>query len=173
MVNIASPDIAFENSFLPNDGVGLAREEFIIASKIGIHPLAILNFKKLTPKCAPPSRRKWRGWKDPMHFYVDNLAYGIAKIGAAFYPRPVIVRFSDFKTNEYATLLGGELYEPKEENPMIGWRGASRITIRNLSRRSCWNARVEKSARRDGAYECYSDDSILPHDGRREERRWK
>jgi pyruvate,water dikinase len=126
MVNIASPDIAFENSFLPVKGVGLAREEFIIASTIGVHPLAILNFKKLTPKLRAAISKKAVGWKDPVDYYVDNLAYGIAKIGAAFSPRPVIVRFSDFKTNEYSTLLGGEAYEPKEENPMLGWRGASR-----------------------------------------------
>jgi len=126
MVNIASPDIAFENSFLPVNGVGLAREEFIIASNIGIHPLAILNLKKLSPKLHAAILKKTTGWKNPVDYYVDNLAYGIAKIGAAFAPRPVIVRFSDFKTNEYATLLGGEAYEPKEENPMLGWRGASR-----------------------------------------------
>ncbi len=126
MVNIASPEIAFEDSFLPVAGVGLAREEFIIASNIGVHPLAILNFKKLTPKLRAAITKKMAGWSDPIEYYVDNLAYGIAKIGAAFSPRPVIVRFSDFKTNEYSTLLGGEAYEPDEENPMIGWRGASR-----------------------------------------------
>ncbi|MDE2079254.1 MAG: phosphoenolpyruvate synthase [Patescibacteria group bacterium] len=126
MVNIASPDIAFENSFLPVKGVGLAREEFIIAETIGMHPLALLNFKKQPPKIRMAIEKRTRGWKDPVEFYVDNLAYGIAKIGAAFSPRPVIVRFSDFKTNEYSTLLGGEAYEPSEENPMIGWRGSSR-----------------------------------------------
>ncbi|MFI5260690.1 MAG: phosphoenolpyruvate synthase [Candidatus Paceibacteria bacterium] len=126
MVNIASPDIAFEQSFLPVKGVGLAREEFIIASRIGMHPLAMLNYKKLTPKLRAAIAKKITGWSDPVEFYVDNLAYGIAKIGAAFSPRPVIVRFSDFKTNEYATLLGGADYEPAEANPMIGWRGASR-----------------------------------------------
>jgi pyruvate, water dikinase len=126
MVNIASPNIAFEQSFLPVKGVGLAREEFIIASNIGMHPLAVLNYKKLATKVRNEIAKKIRGWKNPVDFYVDNLAYGIAKIGAAFYPRPVIVRFSDFKTNEYATLLGGKEYEPEESNPMIGWRGASR-----------------------------------------------
>lgn len=126
MVNIASPEIAFEDSFLPVAGVGLAREEFIIASNIGVHPLAVLNFKKQTPQVRAAIQKKMAGWTNPVEYYVDNLAYGIAKIGAAFNPRPVIVRFSDFKTNEYATLLGGEAYEPKEENPMLGWRGASR-----------------------------------------------
>ncbi|HUY62739.1 MAG TPA: phosphoenolpyruvate synthase [Candidatus Paceibacterota bacterium] len=126
MVNVASPDIAFENSFLPVAGVGLAREEFIIASTIGMHPLAILNLKKQPPRIRKEILERSMGWDDPIAFYVDNLAYGIAKIGAAFSPRPVIVRFSDFKSNEYSTLLGGEAYEPKEANPMIGWRGASR-----------------------------------------------
>jgi len=135
MMNIATPDTSFEKSFLPNDGVGLAREEFIIASNIGIHPNALLDYDKL--KLAAKKDRvkaeivneidkKTVGYDDKTQFYVDKLAYGIAKIGAAFYPKPVIVRFSDFKTNEYRTLIGGDLYEPKEENPMLGWRGASR-----------------------------------------------
>ncbi len=126
MVNIASPDIAFADSFLPVTGVGLAREEFIIASSIGMHPLALLNFKKQSPTLRAAIEARTRGWSDPVAFYVDNLAYGIARIAAAFAPRPVIVRFSDFKTNEYSTLLGGAAYEPSEENPMLGWRGASR-----------------------------------------------
>lgn len=126
MVNIATPDTAFEKSFLPNSGVGLAREEFIIASVIGIHPLALINYRKLPVAMRREIANRMRGWNDPKQFFVDRLAYGIAKIGAAFHPHPVIVRFSDFKTNEYRSLLGGELYEPEEENPMIGWRGASR-----------------------------------------------
>ena len=126
MVNVAIPDSAFEDSFLPNEGVGLAREEFIIASKMGLHPMALLNMKSLTPAVRAAIEKKMAGWKDPKKYYIDNLAFGIAKIGAAFYPKKVIVRFSDFKTNEYRTLLGGEAFEPKEENPMIGWRGASR-----------------------------------------------
>jgi pyruvate,water dikinase len=126
MMNIGTPDTAFEKSFLPNEGVGLAREEFIISSEIGIHPNALIDFAKLDPKLRQAIDKKTRGWQSKTDFYVDNLAYGIAKIGAAFYPKPVIVRFSDFKTNEYRTLLGGDRYEPKEENPMIGWRGASR-----------------------------------------------
>ncbi|MDO8556973.1 MAG: phosphoenolpyruvate synthase [Candidatus Jorgensenbacteria bacterium] len=127
MVNIAMPDMAFETSFLPVHGVGLAREEFIIASQIGIHPMALINYKKLKdPKLVKEIDKKTVGYENKTQFYVEKLSYGIAKIGAAFYPRPVIVRFSDFKTNEYKTLLGGEAYEPKEENPMLGWRGASR-----------------------------------------------
>ena len=126
MVNVAIPDSAFETSFLPNKGVGLAREEFIIASKMGLHPMALLNLKAQTPAVRKAIEAKMAGWKEPKQFYIDNLAFGIAKIGAAFFPNKVIVRFSDFKTNEYRTLLGGEMYEPREENPMIGWRGASR-----------------------------------------------
>jgi len=129
MVNIATPDSAFEKSFLPTSGVGLAREEFIIGGDIGIHPLALINFKEIqskNKKLAGSILEKTKGWKNLKNFYVDKLAFGIAKIAAAFYPKDVIVRFSDFKTNEYRSLLGGEYYEPEEENPMIGWRGASR-----------------------------------------------
>jgi pyruvate,water dikinase len=126
MMNIGTPDTAFEKSFLPNEGVGLAREEFIISSEIGIHPNALIDYTKLDLKLKHKIDQKVRGWESRTQFYVDNLAFGIAKIATAFYPKPVIVRFSDFKTNEYRTLVGGDLYEPKEENPMIGWRGASR-----------------------------------------------
>ncbi len=126
MVNVATPDLAFDHSFLPVAGVGLAREEFIIASQIGIHPLALLNFAKLPAHLKLEIQKKMNGWSDPVAFYRDKLSYGIARIAAAFYPRPVIVRFSDFKTNEYRALIGGTLYEPQEANPMIGWRGASR-----------------------------------------------
>lgn len=135
-MNIATPDTAFEKSFLPNDGVGLLREEFIIAGSIGIHPNALLNYKKLQAQAKKGDKvakkivdaidKKTVGYDDKVQFYIDKLSYGIGKIGAAFYPKQVIVRFSDFKTNEYRTLIGGDLYEPKEENPMIGWRGASR-----------------------------------------------
>lgn len=126
MVNIASPDIAFEKSFLPNKGVGLAREEFIISSQIGIHPMALINYEKLDNKLKRAIDEKTLGFDDKPKFYIDQLAFGIAQIAAAFYPNPVILRFSDFKTNEYRQLLGGELYEPLEENPMLGFRGASR-----------------------------------------------
>ncbi|MFA7201607.1 MAG: phosphoenolpyruvate synthase [Candidatus Paceibacterota bacterium] len=134
MMNIATPDTAFEKSFIPNSGVGLAREEFIIASEIGIHPNLLINFEKFkkqthdstSAKLVKEIEARTVGYVDKTQYYVDTLAYGIAKIGAAFYPKPVIVRFSDFKTNEYRELLGGDLYEPHEENPMLGWRGASR-----------------------------------------------
>lgn len=126
MMNIATPDTAFEKSFLPNDGVGLAREEFIIADEIAVHPMALINFDKLPALLQKKINEKTVGYKDKVKFYVDKLSFGIAKIAAAFYPKEVIVRFSDFKTNEYRSLLGGYLFEPEEENPMIGWRGASR-----------------------------------------------
>lgn len=126
MLNLASPDMAFGYSHLPVSGVGLAREEFIIASYIGIHPVALLNYKTLPPELKHTIESRTRGWNDKRQFYIDKLAFGIARIAAAFYPNDVIVRFSDFKSNEYAGLIGGTLYEPKEENPMIGWRGASR-----------------------------------------------
>jgi pyruvate,water dikinase len=127
MINTSNPGSAFRNSFLPNDGVGLAREEFIIASQIKIHPLALYDFEKLKDKSLKKKIAEiTAGYKNKKQYYVDNLSWGIARIAAAFYPKPVIVRFSDFKSNEYARLLGGDLYEPKEENPMIGFRGASR-----------------------------------------------
>jgi pyruvate,water dikinase len=125
-LNLASPEMAFGYSHLPVAGVGLAREEFIIASYIGIHPLALLNFKTIPSDVRRAIEKRTRGWKDMRQYYIDKLAFGIAKIAAAFYPNDVIVRFSDFKSNEYAGLIGGTLYEPKEENPMIGWRGAAR-----------------------------------------------
>jgi pyruvate,water dikinase len=126
MLNIANPDQAFDQSFIPNFGVGLARLEFIINDMIGIHPNAALNFAKLPEKIKKQIREKTVGYKNPVDFYVDKLREGVATIAAAFYPKPVIVRASDFKTNEYANLIGGKLYEPLEENPMIGFRGASR-----------------------------------------------
>lgn len=127
MMNIGSPDQAFEQSFTPNDGVGLAREEFIINSNIKIHPMALVNYKKLPEgKVKEEIDELTQGYKNKEQFFIDKLAEGIGMIAAAFYPKEVIVRTSDFKTNEYANLIGGKEYEPKEENPMIGWRGASR-----------------------------------------------
>jgi len=129
MMNIGNPETAFRNSFIPNDGVGLAREEFIIANYIKIHPLALLRFDEIKEKdreLASEIESLTFGYDDKAQYFVKKLSYGIAKIAAAFYPNPVIVRFSDFKSNEYANLLGGQYFEPKEENPMLGWRGASR-----------------------------------------------
>jgi len=127
MINIGAPDIAFKTSFLPNDGVGLARIEFILADKIRIHPLALCHYKKIRDKKIKAEIDKLTfGYKDKKEYFVDELSEGISQIAAAFYPKPVIVRLSDFKTNEYAALVGGELFEPEESNPMLGWRGASR-----------------------------------------------
>jgi pyruvate, water dikinase len=125
MLNIGSPENVFRTSFLPHKGVGLAREEFIISNFIGIHPLAILNYDKLEDEIKEQIDEKIVGYS-PISYYIEKLAHGIARIGAAFYPHDVIVRFSDFKSNEYRNLLGGDKYEPHEENPMIGFRGASR-----------------------------------------------
>jgi pyruvate,water dikinase len=126
MVNLGNPEIAFKNSFLPHQGVGLAREEFIIASKIKVHPLALLNYNRLPKNLKKQIDGITLGYKDKAQFYIDELARGMGQIAAAFWPYPTIVRFSDFKTNEYAALMGGREFEPKEENPMLGWRGASR-----------------------------------------------
>lgn len=127
MMNIGSPDYAFQYSMIPNDGVGLAREEFIIDSHIKIHPLALLNFDQITDqKTREVIKTMTQGYSDKGQYFIDKLAEGIATIGAAFYPNDVIVRFSDFKSNEYANLIGGKYFEPSENNPMIGWRGASR-----------------------------------------------
>ncbi|BBA36672.1 phosphoenolpyruvate synthase/pyruvate phosphate dikinase [Methylocaldum marinum] len=126
MLNVANPERAFAFSALPNDGVGLARLEFVIARTIGVHPKALLEYERQSTELQQAILERMAGYADPVSFYVDKLAEGIAMIAAAFAPKPVIVRTSDFKTNEYANLLGGEAYEPREENPMIGFRGASR-----------------------------------------------
>ena len=127
MLNVAGPDKAFLNSFIPNDGVGLARLEFIINNYIKIHPLALVNFNKLKKKGDELKIEKLTvGYSDKKQYFVDRLAQGMAMIAAAFYPKDVIFRLSDFKSNEYANLIGGKDYEPSESNPMIGYRGASR-----------------------------------------------
>ena len=126
MLNVGNPDLAFTASALPNEGVGLARLEFIINTGIGIHPRALLEFERLAAGLQDQIRPRMAGYLTPRDFYVERLAEGVATIASAFYPRPVIVRMSDFKSNEYAALIGGEAYEPREENPMLGFRGASR-----------------------------------------------
>ena len=128
-LNVANPELAFESSRLPNAGVGLARLEFIIARMIGIHPGAVLDYPNLSAELKAQVEEKAAGYATPVDFYVGKLAEGIATLGAAFAPKPVIVRFSDFKSNEYSSLLGGSRYEPNEENPMIGLRGASRYIV--------------------------------------------
>ncbi|MBU1557452.1 phosphoenolpyruvate synthase, partial [Patescibacteria group bacterium] len=126
MLNIGEPELAFSSSFIPNDGVGLARLEFIINNTIKAHPLALINYKDQKGDVKKEIDKITFGYKDKKEFFVDKLSEGVARISAAFYPKPVIVRLSDFKSNEYANLIGGRQYEPIESNPMIGWRGASR-----------------------------------------------
>jgi pyruvate,water dikinase len=126
MMNVGNPDRAFTFAQLPNRGVGLARLEFIINRMIGVHPRALLEFETLDSKLQETIRVQMAGYADPVRFFIDKLAEGISQIAAAFAPQPVIVRLSDFKSNEYANLIGGSKYEPHEENPMLGFRGASR-----------------------------------------------
>jgi pyruvate, water dikinase len=127
MVTLGNPDLAFKTSFLPNDGVGLARMEFIIAEYIKAHPLALLHPERVTDAAARETlERLTRGYADGETFFVQRLSEGIGTTAAAFWPKPVVVRMSDFKTNEYASLVGGADFEPHEDNPMIGFRGASR-----------------------------------------------
>ncbi len=128
MMNVGNPEEVFDLSFLPNDGVGLAREEFIVMSYIKAHPLALLHYKTLSAEEKEDINKLTVGYdeKHKPDFFVDRLAQGVGMIAAAFYPKDVILRFSDFKSNEYANLVGGKKFEPKEDNPMIGWRGASR-----------------------------------------------
>jgi pyruvate,water dikinase len=128
MMNVGNPDRAFDFASIPNHGVGLARLEFIINRMIGVHPRALLDFATLEPGVREQVRRQMAGYDDPVNFFVEKLAEGVASIAAAFAPQPVIVRLSDFKSNEYANLIGGRGYEPHEENPMLGFRGASRYT---------------------------------------------
>jgi pyruvate,water dikinase len=126
MLNVGNPEQAFKTAMLPNDGVGLARMEFIFASWVKVHPLALTRYATLDPQTRAEVDAATRGYADKTEYFVDKLAQGIGTIAAAFHPKPVILRLSDFKSNEYATLLGGKQFEPHEENPMIGWRGASR-----------------------------------------------
>lgn len=126
MMNVGNPDRAFDFAQIPNEGVGLARLEFIINKMIGIHPKALLNFDAQSDELKAEITQRIRGYKDPIDFYVSKLTEGIATIAAAFWPKRVIVRMSDFKSNEYSNLVGGKGYEPHEENPMLGFRGASR-----------------------------------------------
>ena len=126
MMNVGNPDRAFDFQSLPNEGIGLARLEFIINRMIGVHPKALLNFETLPKDIKQSVQRRISGYSGPVEFYIDKLMEGISTLAASFYPKRVIVRLSDFKSNEYANLIGGKLYEPEEENPMLGFRGASR-----------------------------------------------
>jgi pyruvate,water dikinase len=149
MMNVGNPDRAFDFAGIPNRGVGLARLEFIINRMIGVHPRALLEFDALDADLQETIRRQTAGYRDPVSFYVEKLCEGIATIAAAFAPEPVIVRLSDFKSNEYANLIGGRRYEPVEENPMLGFRGASRYVDETF--RPCFEleCRALKRARSD------------------------
>ncbi|MDP3539535.1 MAG: phosphoenolpyruvate synthase [Azonexus sp.] len=136
MMNVGNPELAFDFAQLPNAGVGLARVEFIINNVIGIHPKAILDVDRLPSSKREEIKRRARGYASPKEFFVEKLVEGVSTIAAAFWPNPVIVRLSDFKSNEYRKLLGGELYEPEEENPMLGFRGASRYVAQSF--RDCF-----------------------------------
>ncbi|MCP1437173.1 pyruvate,water dikinase [Erwinia persicina] len=141
MMNVGNPDRAFDFACLPNEGVGLARLEFIINRMIGVHPKALLEFDRQTPELQQQIRSMMKGFDDPVEFYIARLTEGIATLGAAFSPKRVIVRLSDFKTNEYANLVGGEHYEPEEENPMLGFRGAGRYVADSF--RDCFALECE------------------------------
>ncbi len=140
MMNVGNPDRAFDFASIPHEGVGLARLEFIINRAIGVHPKALINFDSLSDELRETISELAAGYPDPVTFYVEKLAEGIATIAAAFAPEPVIVRLSDFKSNEYANLVGGSEYEPGEENPMLGFRGASRYISREF--RDCFELEV-------------------------------
>lgn len=148
MVNIGTPDVAFKTSFLPQSGVGLARIEFILAEKIRIHPLALYHYQSIRDrKIKSEIDQLTPGFKDKKEYFVDKLSEGISQIAAAFYPKPVIVRLSDLKTNEYAQLIGGKLFEPEESNPMLGWRGASRYYDEKFQPAFLMEIRAIKKAR--------------------------
>jgi len=149
MMNVGNPDRAFDFAGIPHRGVGLARLEFIINRMIGVHPRALLEFDRLDGELQDQIRTQMAGYADPVGFYVDKLAEGISQIAAAFAPEPVIVRLSDFKSNEYANLIGGSRYEPEEENPMLGFRGAARYVDETF--RPCFEleCRALKKVRED------------------------
>jgi len=144
-MNVGNPQLAFDFCQLPNEGVGLARLEFIISNTIGIHPKACLEFGKLAGDLRAQVARQSRGYENPVRFYVDKIVEGVATIAAAFWPKKVIVRMSDFKSNEYRNLIGGDKYEPTEENPMLGFRGASRYIAESF--RDCFRLECEAMKR--------------------------
>ena len=149
MMNVASPDRAFSFAALPNEGVGLARVEFICSNVIGIHPRALLDYPDVPDDVKAQIEDRTAGYASPRDFFREKLAEGVASIAAAFAPKPVIVRLSDFKSNEYAHLIGGPAYEPTEENPMIGFRGASRYRSRDFAAAFALECEAIKSVRDD------------------------
>jgi pyruvate,water dikinase len=140
-MNVGNPELAFDFAQLPNDGVGLARLEFIISNTIGVHPKACIEFDRLEPTLKAQVAKQARGYASPVRFYVEKIVEGVATIAAAFWPKKVIVRLSDFKSNEYRNLIGGVEYEPNEENPMLGFRGASRYIAPTF--RDCFDLECE------------------------------
>jgi pyruvate,water dikinase len=148
-MNVGNPQLAFDFCQIPNGGVGLARLEFIINNNIGVHPKAILEYPNIDLDLKKAVESVARGHASPRAFYVDKLAEGIATIAAAFYPKPVIVRLSDFKSNEYKKLIGGSRYEPDEENPMLGFRGASRYISDDFAEAFAMECEAMKRVRND------------------------
>ncbi len=153
MMNVGNPDRAFAFQALPNQGVGLARLEFIINRMIGVHPKALINFDSQPREVQKAIEQRTAGYADPVNFYVDKLAEGISTLAASFYPEKVIVRLSDFKSNEYAHLIGGKLYEPEEENPMLGFRGTTRYLSDNFQDCFELECRALKKVREDMGFE--------------------
>ena len=149
MMNVGNPQLAFDFCQLPNDGVGLARLEFIINNNIGVHPKAILDYPQIDADLKKAVESVARGHASPRAFYVDKVAEGIATIAAAFWPKPVIVRLSDFKSNEYRKLIGGSRYEPEEENPMLGFRGAARYISKDFGEAFAMECEALKRVRND------------------------
>ncbi len=149
MMNVGNPQLAFDFCQLPNEGVGLARLEFIINNNIGVHPKAILDYPNIDPDLKKAVESVARGHASPRAFYVDRVAEGVATIGAAFWPKPVIVRLSDFKSNEYRKLIGGSRYEPEEENPMLGFRGAARYVSADFGEAFAMECEALKRVRQD------------------------
>ena len=172
MMNIGNPQLAFEFQSLPNAGVGLARLEFIINNKIGVHPKAVLDYPEPGCRTEAGGRRLSRtGIRVPRAFFEAKLAEGISTIAAAFWPKPVIVRMSDFKSNEYKKLIGGSRYEPDEENPMLGFRGAARYIADSF--RECFRMEAsgaEARARRNGTHQRRNHGAVRAHADRGEAR---
>jgi pyruvate,water dikinase len=149
MMNVGNPQLAFDFCQLPNAGVGLARLEFIINNNIGVHPKAILDYPNVDADLKKAVESVARGHASPRAFYVDKVAEGVATIAAAFWPKPVIVRLSDFKSNEYRKLIGGSRYEPEEENPMLGFRGAARYISAEFGEAFAMECQALKRVRED------------------------
>jgi pyruvate,water dikinase len=159
-MNVGNPELAFSFAQIPNAGVGLARLEFVINNMIGVHPKAILEFDQLSANLREEIQRRARGYASPRDFFVEKLVEGVATIAAAFYPKPVIVRLSDFKSNEYRKLIGGKLYEPEEENPMLGFRGASRYVAPEF--RDCFAMEIEAMKKVRGELKLHNVELMVP-----------